>query len=749
MMKGNATFNTLQILRLLFGLTLLAFLARTIDLGTSLLWLGSAIFVGTAAAGFLLKRKVTFLKSAFWHFAIFLVFYLTSYLANFFVTGDVNSPVSDFVIYQYWDRISIWFLFYILSFLSTWFFWTIESALTLEAVIVSVGVTYLLGSHRNYHLDAPKKISELAWEFGVAPQHTLIALGAVFIVLLLFYLYLGSNRPLFSALKQRTNQGRGRLIGTIATSLVALAMLLGFGAYINKMYSADLSRATNGVGQQTSEGSSPLGFHSAIGDTKQPAALVRLEGNYEENPWQPMLYLREGALSSFNGHEIVVAPSNFDTDVPRIKPGQPFVAKDTPNSAQRKKLVHSVYLLTKHEAPFAIDYPQSFRVIKNPDPDRFALSYQALSLTPTVSQQDLVAYNVGDPSWSDDTWKHYLRAPGSKSALNPLINTLDSTSAVPDSNGEDLRYRALAEQLTKDFNTSVLKAAAISQYLSQVSIYTRKPGHKATTTDDPVAPYLFSKDKRGYCVHFAHAAVYMMRLVGIPARIGTGYLTDLSYAKDGHILLHLGDRHAWPEVYIEGIGWSVFDVTPQQAENEQAIVPDEKLLEDLMSKIDPAEEFIPPDVAESTEESLDEKIFATVVDKKLLLFLLLTLLFLLLSFKIWCRLGYKLPVPPKRKAKLAYLSFASLMADLGHYRSHGETRLEFKDRIIKDLGVNASRLNHLLEHNLYSVSNEAAIESTLPTAISEWRNSFKHRRKWWQPILAFFSPLSFTRMGRW
>ncbi|MDV7402821.1 hypothetical protein RZS08_65970, partial [Arthrospira platensis SPKY1] len=72
------------------------------------------------------------------------------------------------------------------------------------------------------------------------------------------------------------------------------------------------------------EGQSPLSFQSAVGKTKQPAALVRLENDYPQNPSNPMLYLRESALSHFLGHELVVAGTKYNWDIPRVRLGEPF-----------------------------------------------------------------------------------------------------------------------------------------------------------------------------------------------------------------------------------------------------------------------------------------------------------------------------------------------------------------------------------------------------------------------------------------
>ena len=166
------------------------------------------------------------------------------------------------------------------------------------------------------------------------------------------------------------------------------------------IYSSELTRATNGVGQGGDEGTSPLGFHSAIGQTKQPAALVRLEGDYADNPWAPMLYMREDALSSFNGKELVLANRAFDSDIPRIKPGQSFVKGQAQSPGpNRKAITQSMFLLTKHKAPFALDFPKSIRIIKNPDPERFVLAYQALSYAPVQNLETLIGEKVGSQQW--------------------------------------------------------------------------------------------------------------------------------------------------------------------------------------------------------------------------------------------------------------------------------------------------------------------------------------------------------------
>lgn len=71
----------------------------------------------------------------------------------------------------------------------------------------------------------------------------------------------------------------------------------------------------------------------------------------------------------------------------------------------------------------------------------------------------------------------------------------------------------------------------------------------------------------GYDVHYATAAVMMMRYFGIPARYVEGYLitpADAEAAEADVPFTLSGDRaHAWCEIYQDGIGWVPFEVTPK------------------------------------------------------------------------------------------------------------------------------------------------------------------------------------------
>ena len=75
----------------------------------------------------------------------------------------------------------------------------------------------------------------------------------------------------------------------------------------------------------------------------------------------------------------------------------------------------------------------------------------------------------------------------------------------------------------------------------------------------------FLEQRKGYCNHFASAFALMARTLGMPSRIVQGYLpgSATSDAVEGETVHSVSSyqRHAWPEVLFEGIGWVSFEPT--------------------------------------------------------------------------------------------------------------------------------------------------------------------------------------------
>lgn len=105
----------------------------------------------------------------------------------------------------------------------------------------------------------------------------------------------------------------------------------------------------------------------------------------------------------------------------------------------------------------------------------------------------------------------------------------------------------------------------IVNWLSAQCAYDLQVG-KYPEEEDPILYFLFEK-KKGYCQHFASAAVMMFRMYGVPARYTTGLAVseDLFQKKDDSgwsAYPKDSCAHAWVEIWQDGLGWIPVEVTP-------------------------------------------------------------------------------------------------------------------------------------------------------------------------------------------
>ncbi|MBN2354162.1 MAG: transglutaminase domain-containing protein [Spirochaetales bacterium] len=75
-----------------------------------------------------------------------------------------------------------------------------------------------------------------------------------------------------------------------------------------------------------------------------------------------------------------------------------------------------------------------------------------------------------------------------------------------------------------------------------------------------VDDFLF-ETRKGYCVHFATAFVVLARCAGVPARYATGFLAVFPPG-GGETKITGLNAHAWPEAWIDGVGWVSLEATP-------------------------------------------------------------------------------------------------------------------------------------------------------------------------------------------
>ncbi len=126
------------------------------------------------------------------------------------------------------------------------------------------------------------------------------------------------------------------------------------------------------------------------------------------------------------------------------------------------------------------------------------------------------------------------------------------------------KVKALAESITANATTDIQRARAIQRYLKQNYTYTLKALQKNREVS-PIEDFLFYT-KEGYCEYYATAMALMLRSIGIPARVVSGYLGGEFNRYGRYYIVRQKDAHTWVEAAIEG-RWITFDPTPAVSES--------------------------------------------------------------------------------------------------------------------------------------------------------------------------------------
>ena len=120
------------------------------------------------------------------------------------------------------------------------------------------------------------------------------------------------------------------------------------------------------------------------------------------------------------------------------------------------------------------------------------------------------------------------------------------------------RTLALAARWRADgLEPAAMVDRALRMFAEQPFRYTLRP---PLLDQDPVDGFLFDT-RAGFCEHFASAFVVLMRAVGIPARVVTGYQGGERNEHDDYWIVRQSDAHAWTEVWLGGRGWLRVDPT--------------------------------------------------------------------------------------------------------------------------------------------------------------------------------------------
>ncbi|ASP38192.1 hypothetical protein CHH28_05605 [Bacterioplanes sanyensis] len=122
----------------------------------------------------------------------------------------------------------------------------------------------------------------------------------------------------------------------------------------------------------------------------------------------------------------------------------------------------------------------------------------------------------------------------------------------------DTRIHRLARDVTQGADDAMAKAVALEQHLRTQYDYSFE-SILQSQGETPLDRFLF-EDKRGHCEYFASAMAVMLRSIGIPARLITGFSATSQNPLTGYFEIRAIDGHAWTEAWIDG-RWVTFEPT--------------------------------------------------------------------------------------------------------------------------------------------------------------------------------------------
>jgi protein-glutamine gamma-glutamyltransferase len=595
-------------------------------------------------------------------------------------------------------------LFFALRLLSS----RVRAFAVVELGVVVAAVAHTFADHRHNHIHQPRFFSDWAWSHGVDPQLILAGFGVAAVVLAAVLL-LDTRRAAKVLLTLLLLIGGGvaafllfqnaRIPPDPDTNDLGLtkAEKDGSGKDPDKDKDKDGAGGDSGGARGQGGGSDQSSSRPRPPD---PVAVAVLHDDLAEDA--DILYFRQAVLSRFAVDRLVEDSSGrFDRDVIASFPGgQPARAESSQSPDLHVPFHTSVYLLVDHAQLFGLGQPFAMRPLENPDPRRFVGAYDVDSWLLDQPLPRLVGRTALPPAWPDEERRHYLELPA------------------------DPRYQELSDRLVRDVDPrfvgdDLMKAVAIKRYLEKNGFYSIR--QKALVGADPAGKFLFG-EMRGYCVHFAHAATLLLRSQGIPARVALGYAVKTAAHGAGTSILILGsDAHAWPELYLDGVGWVTFDIYPERSD-EPPPIPIDQDLESLLGEL-----------------ARKDKTGGKAADPGARLVIPWRQMGLGLLVVVGGALFLAYAVKGARRARrsshaLVYRGVLDRLSDLGAPRGPGETRERHAARLLAVAPTFSVLTHHHLRAALGHAQNGAALPAmralAAETRAEIARNTPRPRRLW-------------------
>ena len=144
-----------------------------------------------------------------------------------------------------------------------------------------------------------------------------------------------------------------------------------------------------------------------------------------------------------------------------------------------------------------------------------------------------------------------LANPQDMSSVNP--DYLQLPSELPTRVGD------LTRSITAGLTTEYDRVQAVQSWIHRNTKYDLDVPRDPAGVD-AVDHFLFVT-RTGFCEQIASSLAVMLRTIGIPTRLVTGYGPGERNPLTGYFEVRQSDAHAWVEVYYPGVGWVPYDPT--------------------------------------------------------------------------------------------------------------------------------------------------------------------------------------------
>jgi transglutaminase-like putative cysteine protease len=373
---------------------------------------------------------------------------------------------------------------------------------------------------------------------------------------LLLFLVLGVATFASGEIRQSAHQrgavakfsGRGLWVrltaGSLFISIAILAITAGLFFFLPRTARAAFQHLVSRRDRLT--GFSTRVTLGEIGELKRDnTPVMHIKMDHPEDRNLPLKW-RGAALSEFDGRTWFVPPST-----PQIlRPDQAGLLVLEPAPPRRSEVRHISYAVHLGEmsgdALFFAGTPQYLRI------DSLVFRNSLDNFRVRLSDAHNIWYQVYSrlelPSPDLDTANEFVE---------PL--TREWRGIYLQLPRTDPRVAELAHEITKGELSPSVQARLLEKYLRTRYGYTLElPQFEPA---DPLAYFLFHR-KKGHCEYFASSMAVMLRLLGIPSRVVTGFQSGVYNPISSSQLIRSSDAHSWVEAWLPHRGWTTFDPTP-------------------------------------------------------------------------------------------------------------------------------------------------------------------------------------------